>query len=253
MSHTHSHGPGQPAHSHGPPAGLPQQQQPQPKQVIPAPDPVMQAVIEASFVPVDITLGPPDNVTALCQMHSLEQCAACDVDYSALNRISRLLLLNPNLRCPPPPQMVTQKLSQAVTTMKEEGNKLYKETHHAAAIQRYTMAANLASQRPPWEASQIPREEFSTILSNRSAAFYEMGDYISALVDAETVIQIRKPWSKGYFRKAKALMKLQSYQEAKETLEIGLSVEPDNQEMADMLETAANHLNPSKKKELTAA
>lgn len=91
------------------------------------------------------------------------------------------------------------------------------------------MAANLASQRPPWEASQIPREEFSTILSNRSAAFYEMGDYISALVDAETVIQIRKPWSKGYFRKAKALMKLQSYQEAKETLEIGLSFEPDNQ------------------------
>ena len=122
----HSHGPGQPTHSHGPPAGLPQQQQQQPpKQVIPAPDPVMQAVIEASFVPVDITLGPPDNVTALCQVHSLEQCTACDVDYSALNRISRLLLLNPNLRCPPPPQMVTQKLSQAVTAMKEEGNVSY--------------------------------------------------------------------------------------------------------------------------------
>ena len=90
------------------------------------------------------------------------------------------------------------------------------------------MAANLASQRPPWEASQIPREEFSTILSNRSAAYYEMGDYISALVDAETVIQLRKPWSKGYFRKAKALVKMEQYHEAKETIEAGQIYEPES-------------------------
>jgi translocation protein SEC72 len=90
------------------------------------------------------------------------------------------------------------------------------------------MAANIAVQRPPWEASQLMREELSTVLSNRSAAYFEMGDYISALVDAETVIQLKKPWSKGYFRKAKALMQLHSYQEAKETLELGLSFEPEN-------------------------
>lgn len=121
MSQTHSHGPGQPTHSHGPPpAGMQQQQQP--KQVVPTPDPVMQAVIEASFSPVDIALGPPENVSALCQAHSQEKCAECDVDFSSLNRISRLLLMNPNLRCPPPPQMLTQKLTQAVTAMKEEGN-----------------------------------------------------------------------------------------------------------------------------------
>lgn len=123
MSHTHSHAPGQPSHSHGPPASAPQQQQQQPvKQALPAPDPVMQAVIEASFVPVDVALGPPENVSAICQAHSLEKCSECDVDYSSLNRISKLLLMNPNLRCPPPPQMVTQKLTQAVTAMKEEGN-----------------------------------------------------------------------------------------------------------------------------------
>ena len=122
MSHTHSHAPGQPTHSHGPPPPTPQQQQQQVKQVLPPPDPVMQAVIEASFVPVDVALGPPENAAALCQAHSLEKCSECDVDYSSLNRISKLLLMNPNLRCPPPAQMVTQKLSQAVTAMKEEGN-----------------------------------------------------------------------------------------------------------------------------------
>lgn len=90
------------------------------------------------------------------------------------------------------------------------------------------MAVSLAVQRPPWEASGLMRDELSMVLSNRSAAYFEMGDYISALVDAEAVIQIKKPWSKGYFRKAKALMQLHSYQEAKETLEIGLTFEPEN-------------------------
>ena len=97
-----------------------------------------------------------------------------------------------------------------------------------AAVQRYTAALNLAKQRPMWEASAVTREEFSTILSNRSAAYFEGGDYLSALVDAETVIQIRRPWSKGHFRKAKALMKLEQFQDAKEAIQAGLNYEPDN-------------------------
>ena len=115
MSQMHSHGPGQPMHSHGPP----QQQQ---QQIMRPPDPVMQQLIEESFQPVDIVLGSPDNSSVLCAPHSLEKCAACDADYTALNRISRTLQMNPNLRCPPPPNIVSQKLSQAINTTKEEGN-----------------------------------------------------------------------------------------------------------------------------------
>lgn len=97
-------------------------QQQKQQQAMPPPDPVMQAVIEASFIPVDIALGPPDNVVALCADHKQEKCTECDADYSSLNRISRLLHMNPTIRCPPPPQMVSQKLSQAVNNTKEEGN-----------------------------------------------------------------------------------------------------------------------------------
>jgi translocation protein SEC72 len=86
----------------------------------------------------------------------------------------------------------------------------------------------MARQRPPWESSQVTRDELSTVLSNRSAAYFEGGDHLSALVDAETVIQIRRPWSKGYFRKAKALIKLEQFHDAKETIETGLIYEPDN-------------------------
>ena len=90
------------------------------------------------------------------------------------------------------------------------------------------MAANIAVQRPPWEAAQFLREELSTIISNRSAAYLESGDYISAIVDADTVISIRRNWSKGHFRKAKALLSLGRRQEAKEAISLGLAFEPKN-------------------------
>ncbi|RDX48134.1 hypothetical protein OH76DRAFT_1329777, partial [Lentinus brumalis] len=166
---------------------------------------------------------------ALCGKHKLEKCDDCGVDYRNLNRLSRILVANPNLRCPPPPQVVSQNLSTAINNTKEQGNTLFKGGMHLQALQQYTMAVNIAVQRPPWEAQQLMREEVSMILSNRSAAFYEAGDYLSALVDAETVIQLKRPWSKGHFRKARALMKLNRFADAKEAIQLGLSYEPNNQ------------------------
>ncbi|CDO69657.1 hypothetical protein BN946_scf184851.g45 [Trametes cinnabarina] len=110
------------------------------------------------------------------------------------------------------------------------------------------MAASIAVQRPPWEAQQLMREELSMILSNRSAAFYEAGDFVSALVDAETVIQLKRPWSKGHFRKARALMKLDRYQEAKNAIQLGLSFEPNNPEMSQMLADIDARIAPSSEK-----
>jgi tetratricopeptide (TPR) repeat protein len=99
---------------------------------------------------------------------------------------------------------------------------------HADAISRYTMAANIAVQRPPWEANQHLREELSTVICNRSAAYFESGDFISAVADADTVIRLRRNWSKGHFRKAKALLALGRWQDAKDSVRLGLQFEPDN-------------------------
>ena len=90
------------------------------------------------------------------------------------------------------------------------------------------MAANIAIQRPPWEAQQFMREELSTVISNRSAAYLESGDHVNALIDADTVISLRRNWSKGHFRKAKALRVLGRLDEAKEAVRLGLSYEPMN-------------------------
>jgi translocation protein SEC72 len=122
-----------------------------------------------------------------------------------------------------------------VTSTKDEGNTLFKKGQHKPAIQRYTAAASFAIQRPPWESSQLMREELSTIMSNRSAAFCEAHDFVAALADAETVIQIRRNWSKGHFRKAKALHGLGHIAEACDAVRFGLSFEPNNQELAAVL------------------
>ena len=72
------------------------------------------------------------------------------------------------------------------------------------------------------------REELTTVVSNRSAAYFELGDYISALADAETVISLRRNWPKGHFRKAKALLAMHRPKDAAESIRLGLSFEPNN-------------------------
>ncbi|KAH9933389.1 uncharacterized protein B0H18DRAFT_870574 [Fomitopsis serialis] len=203
----------------------------------------MQAMIEASFRPVEFALGPPENVSVLCPVHKVEKCADCDVDYAGLNRLSRTLHTNTNLRCPPPPNLVNKQLTQAVTNTKEEGNALFKGGLYDKAIQRYTMAANVATQRAPWEHQALLREELATVLSNRAAAYLEAGDYIASLVDAEVVIQLRRNWSKGYFRKAKVLVKMDRKSEAKEAIQVGLAFDPDNKVCSSVRLLVCAHLN----------
>jgi translocation protein SEC72 len=105
---------------------------------------------------------------------------------------------------------------------------LFRTHQWEKAIGRYSQAAGFAIQRAPWEAQQIMREELSTVLSNRSAAYFENGELVSALTDAEAVIQLKKPWSKGHFRKAKALVALGHMAQAREAIQYGLQFDPTN-------------------------
>lgn len=72
------------------------------------------------------------------------------------------------------------------------------------------------------------REEVATVISNRSVAYLEEGDSVGALVDAETVIALKRPWSKGHFRKTKALIQMSQFEDAKEAVQLGLNFEPGN-------------------------
>lgn len=104
----------------------------------------------------------------------------------------------------------------------------FKKGQHQKAIEMYTMAANIAAERLPWEPNQLMKEELANILSNRSASYSSLGDHISALADADVVIQVKRPWSKGYFRKAKALVELGDIEGAMEEVQMALLFEPEN-------------------------
>jgi translocation protein SEC72 len=93
----------------------------------------------------------------------------------------------------------------------------------------YTTAMQISSSRPPWESSNIAREELTLVVCNRSAAFYAAGDYISSLIDAEVVISLKRPWSKGHYRKGRALLALGDLEGAMEAVTLGLQFEPNNQ------------------------
>src|SRR6188768_555212 len=117
MSHSHTHGPGEDhshSHSHGP-------QTPQTPMTPALPDPKIQAALDQEFNPVALAISP-DGHSAFCAEHKLEKCAPCNVDFVTTNRVSRLLAQNPTFLCPPPSNVITQKLTQTVTAIKDEGN-----------------------------------------------------------------------------------------------------------------------------------
>jgi translocation protein SEC72 len=73
-----------------------------------------------------------------------------------------------------------------------------------------------------------PEYVVDSLVACRSAAYFDLTDYISALADAESVIALRKSWPKGHFRKAKALLAMGRPKEAAEAVRMGLSHDPTN-------------------------
>ena len=65
-------------------------------------------------------------------------------------------------------------------------------------------------------------------LANRSASYAAVNAFIEALCDADAAVKMRPKWSKGHFRKGKALAGLRRYEEAREAFSLGLQFDPGN-------------------------
>jgi hypothetical protein len=119
----------------------------QPQMVVqPPPDPVLQAVIDADFKSVNLKLGGPDGSLVLSGANSEEVDEENGLDFTGLNRVSKLLAANPNLRCPPPPTVVSQKLSQVINGTKEEGNVRLSLLCHVIAVRRLSFVPRPCSK-----------------------------------------------------------------------------------------------------------
>lgn len=137
---------------------------------------------------------------------------------------------------PPPPQPIPNMRSNHIAKAKEDGNNAFRQKKYADAVKLYSLSAALAATRPTFESAQYSRDELSIALCNRSAAYASEGKWIEALVDANATIGLKKQWTKGYFRRGKALAGLKQYDEAREALLLGLEFEPGNEDLSVALE-----------------
>jgi tetratricopeptide (TPR) repeat protein len=99
---------------------------------------------------------------------------------------------------------------KGVEELKRKGNGYItsKPPQYEKAVEAYTEALSLD---PTHHA----------VLSNRSLAYYKLGQYKSALLDAENSISASPSWAKGYLRKCAALNMLQKHTAAQAVAEMG--------------------------------
>uniref|UniRef100_A0A8I6XGT0 Uncharacterized protein n=1 Tax=Hordeum vulgare subsp. vulgare TaxID=112509 RepID=A0A8I6XGT0_HORVV len=78
----------------------------------------------------------------------------------------------------------------------------------------------------------------ATLYSNRSLCHMQMTEVDMALLDANTCIELRPGWLKGYYRKGVALDRRKEYKEACDVFMAGLKLDPGNAEMEKALREA---------------
>ncbi|KTW27213.1 uncharacterized protein T551_03207 [Pneumocystis jirovecii RU7] len=161
-------------------------------------------------------------------------------ELSSFNNLVKAIATN---QCPEdipsPPGDVHPKRSIHINRLKESGIECYRKKNYEDAVKLYTLAIEMASGRPHWEPVALSRDELATAFYQRSIAYIASKQWGKAFVDASTVVGIRKAWSKGHLCKSKVFQGMGMLDKAKESLELGLSFEPRNDELL----TALKELN----------
>ncbi|KAG0241275.1 hypothetical protein BGW41_006129 [Actinomortierella wolfii] len=173
------------------------------------------------------------NDKVVCADHHAEVCDKCHQSFADINSIARHLKSTNGVI--PPPGAVLPQRSQQIAKMREDGNTHFRAQRHEEAITAYTNAINVAFDRPLWEPTQLAREELAVLLCNRSAAYIARKEYVNALVDADAVIELKRPWSKGHFRRGRALIGLGRTEEGIEAMRLGLMFDPESTEIQKAL------------------
>lgn len=111
----------------------------------------------------------------------------------------------------------------SASTLKDEGNKLFKEGKYAEACEKYTEALK-----------HDPKN--SVIYSNRSVTHTKLKNYEHALSDAQECIKLNPQWSKGYYRKTVALEGLARYDEVMQSACKGFRLSGEGQVKRELVD-----------------
>ncbi|KAK8153761.1 tetratricopeptide repeat domain-containing protein [Phyllosticta citrichinensis] len=136
---------------------------------------------------------------------------------------------------PPPPVPVHPKRSAQITKLRESGNTSYKKGQHGDAVRMYSLAIDMALQRPTWEPSGLVREELTGLYSNRAQAYMAMQNWAEGAVDAETSVELKKVGNaKAWWRRGRCLVEMGRAKEAKEWVRSALEFEPQESDLLSL-------------------
>ncbi|XP_786841.2 small glutamine-rich tetratricopeptide repeat-containing protein alpha [Strongylocentrotus purpuratus] len=113
--------------------------------------------------------------------------------------------------------------------LKNEGNELMKKEQYNKAIEVYTQAINLNSQK-------------SVYYSNRAAAYSKVENHEKALEDCQKAVSIDPTYSKAYGRMGLAYSSMNEFQKACEAYTRAVDLEPGNSSYRANLEIAEQKL-----------
>ncbi|GAM86669.1 hypothetical protein ANO11243_046860 [Dothideomycetidae sp. 11243] len=192
-----------------------------------------------TFTQLSLQLDPATKSVSL--PHSASHSTTSELE--ALNALHRSLIkdLEPpasNLGVPPPPMPVNPKRSAAIGKLREAGNASFKKGALDEAVRMYSVALDMAVQRPVWEASGLVREELSALYGNRAQARMGLRDWPGAAVDAECSVELKKVGNaKGWWRRGTCLREMGRLEEAAEWIREGKEFEsagPDRQGVIEL-------------------
>uniref|UniRef100_A0A8C6WKD6 Zinc finger CCCH-type containing 7B n=1 Tax=Neogobius melanostomus TaxID=47308 RepID=A0A8C6WKD6_9GOBI len=110
-------------------------------------------------------------------------------------------------------EICKEYLTGLVCNLLQEGNALFKDASWEEAVKEFSEGLDV-SQYAASEDIHIPEVLLESLLVNRAAAYYSMGEYERGVEDCDKVLSLCKESHRGLYRKALCLKELGKYKEA---------------------------------------
>uniref|UniRef100_A0A7S4KEK5 Uncharacterized protein n=1 Tax=Paramoeba aestuarina TaxID=180227 RepID=A0A7S4KEK5_9EUKA len=114
----------------------------------------------------------------------------------------------------------SDKSQSRVQELKDAGNKLFYQKKYRPAMAKYKLALELDRTN-------------HVLYSNVSGCYFCLGEYESALQEAEKCIAFEKNWPKGYYRQAMAELRMGQFDECEKSLEAGFKIDENDKNLKE--------------------
>ncbi|SPN98753.1 related to translocation protein [Cephalotrichum gorgonifer] len=205
---------------------------------------------QTTFDFIPLSIDPQTKaISSSSASSSAPSSRALAAEIAELNNLSRALvtLVENPMGVPPPPIPVNPKRSAGVTKLREAANAEFRKGRYEEAGKLYTMGLQMALSRPPWERSQVVRDEVSNLFSNRAQTCMALKRWAEGGVDAEASVEAKRVGNaKAWWRRGRCLLEMGRLEEAREWVGRALELEGEEGELVVLLRDIEERLRKEK-------